>query len=145
MAHTAPDGAQQSETSIDRRFVGVLLVDDDADVRNLLEVLLEEDERFSVVGHARDGIEALRLADLTRPDFVVLDLHMPGMDGLVALPRLRALLPDARIVVLSAFPDPYTLVDAVKLGADGYIDKSRAWSELIPTLRTLLEPEPDAG
>lgn len=141
MRHTAPEGSEVAEKSVDMPVIGVLLVDDDPDVRGLFEVVLGESGRYSVVGHARDGAEALRLADLARPDVVVLDLHMPGMDGFTALPRLRARLPEARIVVVSAFPDPYTLVDAVQRGADGYIDKSRAWSELLPTLRSLCEPE----
>lgn len=128
--------------TVDAPVIGVLLVDDDPDVRGLLEVMLGGDERFSVVGHARDVAEALRLADLARPAVVILDLHMPGMDGLTALPRLRASLPEARIVVVSAFPDPYTLLYTVQCGADGYIDKSRAWSELLPTLRSLCGPDP---
>lgn len=115
----------------------VLLVDDDVEVRDLLEVVLEGDVRFAVVAQAADGAEALELAVRHRPDVVVLDLMMPGVDGFNALPRLRRTLPGARIVVVSAFPDPYTLLDAVKLGADGYIDKSRVWSELVPTLAGL--------
>ena len=143
MRHTGPEGAYSDPETVQQQSVTVLLVDDDSDVRNLLEVMLGEDDHFSVVGHARDGGEALRLADLSRPDVVVLDLHMPRMDGYAALPRLRAMLPEARIVVVSAFPDPYTLFDAVQRGADGYIDKSRAWSELLPTLRSLCEPGGD--
>lgn len=112
----------------------VLLVDDDPDMRGLLETMLDEDGRFVVAGHASEGGEALRLAERHRPDVVVLDLQMPGMDGLTALPLLRALLPTARIVVVSAFPDPLTLADAIEQGVDGYIDKSRTWCELIPTL-----------
>jgi DNA-binding NarL/FixJ family response regulator len=112
----------------------VLLVDDDPDIRNLLEIMLEEDGRFRVAGHASDGAEAVRLAEAELHDVVVLDLQMPGMDGLTALPLLRKCLPDARIVVVSAFPDPLTLADAVSQGVDGYIDKSRTWCELIPTL-----------
>lgn len=131
------------DTTVDRPVVGVLLVDDDPDVRRLMEVMLGEEGRFCVVGRARDGAEALRLAALARPDVIVLDLHMPGMDGFTALPRLRACLPEARIVVVSAFPDPYTLVEAVQRGADGYIDKSRVWSELLPTLRGLCDPDDD--
>lgn len=115
----------------------VLLVDDDVEVRGLLEVVLEGDERFEVVGQAEDGAVGLALAVALRPDVVVLDLMMPGVDGFAALPRLRQALPAARIVVVSAFPDPYTLLDAVKLGADGYIDKSRVWCELVPTLTGL--------
>ena len=141
MRQTAPEGTNHNTT--EQPLIGVLLVDDDTDVRNLLEVMLGDDGHFSVVGQARDGADALRLADLTQPRVVVLDLHMPGMDGYAALPRLRAMLPDARIVVVSAFPDPYTLVDAVQRGADGYIDKSRVWSELLPTLRSLCELDED--
>ena len=117
--------------------LSVLLVDDDAELRALLEIILEEDGRFDVVGQAADGREALDLARSARPDIVVLDLLMPGMDGLRALPQLREALPRARIVVVSAFPDPYTLLDAVKLGADGYIDKTRVWRELLPTITGL--------
>ena len=139
MRHTAPQGTDPTLNITEQSAISVLLVDDDSDVRGLLEVMLGDDHHFSVVGHARDGAEALRLADLARPQVIVLDLHMPGMDGYAALPRLRAMLPDARIVVVSAFPDPYTLMDAVRRGADGYIDKSRAWSELLPTLHSLCE------
>ena len=143
MAHTAPNGANRMDATVEAPVVSVLLVDDDPDVRGLMDVMLGEEERFSVVGHARDGAEALRLADLARPDVIVLDLHMPGMDGFTALPRLRNCLPEARIVVVSAFPDPYTLVEAVQRGADGYIDKSRVWAELLPTLRGLCDPDDD--
>ena len=120
-----------------RATLRVLLVDDDEELRDLLELMLVEDGRFCVAGHASDGREALRLADRHHPDVVVLDLQMPGMDGLTALPGLRARLPHARIVVLSAFPDPITLADTVELGVDGYLDKSRSWCELIPTLAGL--------
>lgn len=120
-----------------RGALRILLVDDDRDVRALLQLILNEDGRFQVVAQAGDGREALELAAAHRPDVVVLDLQMPGMDGLAALPGLRAALPGARIVVFSAFPDPFTLVDVVQRGADGYIDKSRAWCELIPTLAGL--------
>ena len=143
MRHTTPEGINTTPTATEQTVISVLLVDDDTDVRNLMEVMLGDDDHFTVVGHARDGQEALRLADLARPEVVILDLHMPGMDGYAALPRLRAALPDARIVVVSAFPDPYTLVDAVQRGADGYLDKSRAWSELLPTLRSLCELDQD--
>ncbi len=115
----------------------VVLADDDPDLRGLVELMLKADGRFRVVGQAGDGAAAVRLAESEHPDVVVLDLQMPLMDGLTALPLLRERLPDARIVVLSTFPDPFTLVDAVRQGADGYIDKDRAWSELIPTLAGL--------
>lgn len=132
MIAAIPDFGQEAVRS--PRPLRVLLVDDDVEVRDLLEVVLDGDDRFDVVGQAADGAEALRLAESCRPDVVVIDLLMPGMDGFAALPHLRRVLPESRIVVVSAFPDPYTLLDAVKLGADGYIDKSRVWCELVPTL-----------
>lgn len=141
MRHTAPSDTDGISENLERPAIRVLLVDDDPDVSGLFQVMLDQDERFSVVGQAQDGEEALRLADLSQPDVVVLDLYMPGMDGLRALPRLRARLPEARIVVVSAFPDPYTLLEAVERGADGYIDKSRAWCELIPALGSLCGAE----
>ncbi|MGI8685481.1 MAG: response regulator transcription factor [Acidimicrobiales bacterium] len=130
----ADGAAQTTETHSQLR---VLLVDDDPDMRSLLEIMLAKDGRFCVMGHASDGAEAVRLAVSEQPDIVVLDLQMPGMDGLTALPLLRERLPAARIVVVSAFPDPLTLADAMQRGVDGYIDKSRTWCELVPTLEGL--------
>ena len=116
----------------------VLVVDDDPDIHPLLEVMFEIDGRFEVVGHATDGGEALALATTLRPDAVVLDLSMPGgMDGWEALPRLRRLLPDARIVAFSVFPEPLTLVQVLTAGGDAYINKASAW-ELVPVLVQLL-------
>ena len=116
----------------------VLVVDDDPDIHPLLEVMFEMDGRFGVVGHARDGGEALALATSLRPDAVVLDLSMPGgMDGWEALPRLRRLLPEARIVVFSNFPDSLSLVQVLAKGGDAYLNKAAAW-ELVPVLVQLL-------
>lgn len=116
----------------------VLVVDDDQDIHPLLEVMFEIDGRFEVVAHARDGGDALALAQSHRPDAVVLDLSMPaGMDGWEALPRLRRLLPEARIVVFSNFPEPLTLVQVLAKGGDAYLNKAAAW-ELVPVLVQLL-------
>ena len=117
---------------------GVLVVDDDPDVHPLLEVLFQVDGRFSVVGQAEDGAAALAQAELHHPDAIVLDLSTPGAtDGWEALPELRRRVPDATIVVFSAFPEALTLVDALAAGADAYLDKASAW-ELIPVMAQLL-------
>ena len=71
------------------------------------------------------------------------DLQLPGMGGLTALPLIRRRAPATRIVVFSAFPDPYTLVDVLQLGADGYLNKGTTWQELVPTLAALCQlPSP---
>jgi len=116
----------------------VLVVDDDQDIHPLIEVMFEIEGHFEVVGHAEEGAEALEMAERLRPDAVVLDLSMPaGMDGWEALPRLRTLLPEAKIVVLSNFPELVTLVQVLSAGGDAYLNKASAW-ELVPVLVQLL-------
>jgi CheY-like chemotaxis protein len=83
----------------------VVIADDSDDVRMLLRVQLEMDGRFTVVGEASDGSVVVEIAQEHQPDLIVLDLAMPRVDGLTALPLLREAAPNARIVVLSGF-DP---------------------------------------
>jgi two-component system nitrate/nitrite response regulator NarL len=117
--------------------IRVVLIDDDPDVRTLLEVLFELDDRFHLVGSAPDGVRGLDLVRDLVPDAVVVDLEMPGIDGLTVIGAVRSLMLDIRVIVFSAFPDPYTLMDVLQRGADGYLDKAAAWSELLPTLAGL--------
>src|SRR5437660_1683704 len=84
--------------------VRVLLVDDLSDIRLVMRLLLEADGRAEVVGEAADGAEAVRLAGELHPDAVVLDLRMPGMDGVTALPLIRDAAPGTVVVALSALP-----------------------------------------
>ena len=102
-----------------------LLVDDVEDLRALLRLLLQEDGRFDIVGEAANGEEAIETARSLQPDVVVLDLAMPIMDGLTALPALRDAAPGARIVVLSGLPIEEMGPHAVDAGAVGYIEKGR--------------------
>lgn len=111
----------------------VVVIDDDEDVAVLLETMLGIDERFRVAGSARTAPEGVRLAGELQPAVVVLDLHLPGMAGMDAIPLLRRVA-RCPIVVFSAFPDPITLIAALERGADGYVDKAQAWAELLPTL-----------
>jgi len=97
--------------------VRVLLVDDLPDIRLVMRLLLEADGRAEVVGEAADGREAVRLAGELRPDAVVLDLRMPGMDGVSALPLIRDASPGAVVVALSALPVGPMTDRAVDLGA----------------------------
>jgi CheY-like chemotaxis protein len=102
--------------------VRVLLVDDLADIRLVMRLLLEADGRAEVVGEAADGAAAVRLAGDLHPDAVVLDLRMPGMDGVSALPLIRDAAPGAVVVALSALPVGPMTDRAVDLGAT-YIRK----------------------
>src|SRR3954451_7812309 len=97
--------------------VRVLLVDDLSDIRLVMRLLLEADGRVEVVGEAKDGAEAVRLAGELHPDAVVLDLRMPGMDGVSALPLIRDAAPGTVVVALSALPVGPATDRAVDLGA----------------------------
>jgi CheY-like chemotaxis protein len=97
--------------------VRVLLADDLSDIRLVMRLLLEADGRAEVVGEAVDGAEAVRLAGELRPDAVVLDLRMPGMDGVTALPLIRDASPGTVVVALSALPVGPATDRAIDLGA----------------------------
>ena len=118
----------------------VLLVDDAADVRRLIAALIDvHDQGWSVVGEAANGREAIENAPPTDPDLVLLDLSMPVMDGLEALPHLRRAVPDAAVVVLSGFPSDAAQRAALAAGAHGYLEKDALVDNLIPRLQAILD------
>ncbi len=119
--------------------IRVLIVDDDERVRRIIAIMLSLEDDYEVVGEAADGVEAVSAAGVLHPDVVLLDLEMPGMDGILAIPEIRRQAPDTKIAVLSAFPDPYTLTDALVRGADTYLDKATNLAELPILLRSLVE------
>jgi DNA-binding NarL/FixJ family response regulator len=114
-----------------------LLVDDVEDIRALLRILMEKDGRFEIVGEASDGEEAIALARRHEPDVVVLDLAMPVMDGLTALPALREAAPGVRVVILSGFPAHQMGPAAKDAGAVGYLEKGRSVSTLAADIHDL--------
>lgn len=115
----------------------VLVVDDAANLRELLTLLLEVEDDFEVVGTAADGRQAIDAAQILKPDVVLLDLAMPVMDGLQALPELRAHLPNARIVIFSGFEHEALAEEALLAGADAYIEKGTSVTQLVTQLREL--------
>lgn len=100
-----------------------LVVDDVAAVRNLVRLALEESGRFQVAGEAADGREAVAQAQRVRPDLILLDLAMPGMDGLQALPLLREATPQARIVIHSSSDHNRDAREALDHGAHAHVQK----------------------
>ena len=112
----------------------VLIVDDHPLTRSALAALLEQ-HGFAVVGQASDGEEAIELAAALQPQLVLLDLSMPGMDGLAALPRLRAASPGCEVVVLTASGTEENLLDAIRGGAAGYLLKSEPPERIAAFLR----------
>jgi len=118
----------------------VLLVDDAEDIRMLLRVVMGTRKGLTVVGEAADGVEGVQMASELQPDLVMLDLAMPRMDGLEALPLIRAAVPDVRVIVLSGF-NQSTLADkAIEAGADHYVVKGGSMRALLDLIVALLEP-----
>jgi DNA-binding NarL/FixJ family response regulator len=112
----------------------VLIVDDHPLTRDALAGLLVQ-HGFDVVGEAADGVEAIDCAERLQPDLVLLDLSMPGMDGLTALPHVRAAAPRAEIVVLTASGTDDNLLAAIRAGAAGYLLKSEPPERIVGFLR----------
>jgi DNA-binding NarL/FixJ family response regulator len=113
------------------------VVDDAANLRELLTLLLESEDDFEVVGTASDGAKAIEAAERLKPDIVLLDLAMPVLDGMQALPKLRSELPDARIVIFSGFDQSALVEEAMKIGADAYLEKGASVTSLVSMLRDL--------
>ena len=118
----------------------VLLVDDSEDLRTLLRLKMESWSRYEVVGEAGDGQQAVELAAERQPDLVMLDLAMPVMDGLQALPLIRKAVEGVRVVVLSGFDQTVMAGKARAAGADGYLEKGVPMDELARTLDEVLSP-----
>lgn len=121
--------------------VRILLADDHAVLRSGLRLLLTNTNEYEVVGEASSGTETLSLAEKLQPDLILLDLSMPALGGLDALPALRKLVPSTRILILTMHDDPQYLRQALKHGASGYVLKKAADVELLSAMRSVLRGE----
>ena len=110
--------------------IRVLIADDHSVVRQGLHMFLGADPELEIVGEARDGVEALRLARQHRPDVVLMDLLMPVMSGTAATAMIRRELPDTEVVALTSVLEDASVVEAVRAGAIGYLLKDTEAHEL---------------
>jgi DNA-binding NarL/FixJ family response regulator len=113
----------------------VLICDDNDAIRTLLGTVLAEDAGLRVVGEATDGNEAIVDAIALQPDVILLDLAMPKRSGLEALPELRRVAPDARIVVLSGFASANVAEEVLALGATSYVEKGADPAAIVAAIR----------
>jgi DNA-binding NarL/FixJ family response regulator len=117
--------------------IGVLIVDDDDLMRAGLRAVLSSDDTLRVVGEAADGREAVDSARALRPDVVLMDVRMPGMDGIEATRQLLAQAPGRRVVILTTFEDDDYIFGALNAGASGFLLKRTRPEELIAGIHTV--------
>jgi two-component system response regulator NreC len=121
--------------------VDILLADDHGVLRAGLRALLNAEDDLEVVGEAASGDEVLRVAANMQPDIVLLDLNMPGPGGIEVTRRLRELVPETRVLVLTVHEDEGLLRETIDSGASGYIIKRAVESELINAIRAVARGE----
>ncbi|MFI7076867.1 response regulator [Micromonospora sp. NPDC049903] len=121
--------------------VRLLIVDDHPVVRDGLRGMFTGDPGFEVLGEAADGAEALALAEALRPDVVLMDLRMPGMDGVTAIGRLAASGSPAKVLVLTTYDTDADVLPAIEAGATGYLLKDAPREELVRAVRAAARGE----
>ena len=117
--------------------ITVLLADDHDLVREGLKILLDFEEGIEIVADARDGVEAVELAKLHRPEVVVMDLTMPNMNGIEATRQILAILPETKLLIVSAEGDKDRIEESLAAGAVGYISKESSLMEVPTAIREI--------
>lgn len=115
--------------------IRIIVVDDHALVRQGLRLFIEMQEDMQVVGEGSTGIEAVELASRLHPDVILLDLVMPGMDGITALQKIIASSPNSRVLILTSFGEDDKVFPAIRAGAHGYLLKDIQPHDLVQALR----------
>jgi DNA-binding NarL/FixJ family response regulator len=115
------------------------LVDDQRLIRDGLRLLLEMEEDLTVIGEADDGISAVELYSRTQPDVLLMDIRMPGIDGVEATRRIIERWPQARVIILTTFDDDTYIFDALRAGALGYLLKDISGPELAAAVREVVQ------
>ena len=119
----------------------VMLVDDHAIMRDGLREVLQRSGDFRVVGEAGDGDEAVTVALSVKPDVIIMDVMMPAKNGIEACREITAILPDTRVLVLTASRQEYAVMEAVAAGATGYLQKYSGKEQLLRTVRDVANGE----
>ena len=122
--------------------IRVLIVDDHEIVRQGIRAILGESEDIEVVGEASNGQAAIKQAEDKNPDVILMDLIMPGMDGVEAIRRITNQLPEVRMLVITTYSGDDMVFPAIKAGADGYLLKDAGAGQLVQAIRQVHSGEP---
>ena len=125
--------------------IRVLIVDDHDIVREGQRALINTETGMEVIGEAKNGLEALDLVGKLQPDVILLDLHMPIMDGLEAIGEIKEKHPEARILVLTSFTEDEKVYQAIKSGAQGYLLKDSTPIKILDAIRGIHQGETSIG
>ena len=119
--------------------MNLLIVDDDKLILKSLALTLSREKDINVVGSACDGAEAVKLCEETSPDIILMDIRMPGVDGIAATRLIKELYPNIRIMMLTTFDDKHNIQQALAVGADGYSIKTDKISSIAGKLRIMMD------
>jgi DNA-binding NarL/FixJ family response regulator len=120
------------------RAIKIILADDHRIVRQGLSALLHSESNFQVVGEASDGLEAIELVKQLKPEILILDLMMPGLNGLEVTRQINKQAPRTRIIILSMYDDEGFVLEALNYGAAGYVLKDSNSSDLVQAVREVI-------
>lgn len=119
-------------------MIKVMIADDQELIRDSLKIVLEQNEDMQVTALASDGEECLELLEKQQPDVILMDVRMPGLDGVQATRLIKAKYPKLRIIILTTFDEDEYVFNALKYGASGYLLKGVSVSELSQAVRTVV-------
>jgi len=122
--------------------IRILIVDDHSIVREGLRALIERQAHMEVVGEAENGQEAVSLAEELEPDLVVMDINMPGLNGIDATRKIRGMLPESKVIALSMHTGKRYVTEVLRAGASGFLLKYSASKELIPAIESVIKNKP---
>jgi two-component system response regulator NreC len=132
----------RQQVSAKKQIIKVLVADDHPVVRKGVQICLAKQDNMRVVGEAVDGDEALRKARELSPDVVLMDISMPGMNGLAVTEVLRKEAPDMKVLILSVHSNKDYIFRVIQAGAHGYVSKEAPPEELLRAISTVYEGEP---
>jgi len=136
--------------ALSKKKLTVLIADDQTLFREGIKDLLEREKSIVVVGEAADGKEAIRQAKKIKPNVILMDIKLPGLDGMAATRIIRKDCPDTNVLILSSFEDEAHVMESIQAGANGYLSKMLPASELVNALKTfanegVMIPQPVMG
>lgn len=126
---------QRLENITEVNMINVVLADDQNLFKESISYLLDNDDEINVIGQACDGMEALMLCENLKPDVVLMDIQMPGLDGVSATKKIKEKNSNTKVIILTTFENPDNIMESFVARADGYIVKDISYKDLVLTVK----------